>query len=111
AETSYKSARMVKSEQPVKYVKQARPQPRRAAVPPPVEKDCCEEQEYAWVPVPLPQLPQAPIVTGGGGQPVIVGGSGGFGGGFGGGFFGGFFGGGGGSVSVSTTTSSSGSTS
>ena len=54
------------------------------------------QNQQSLLPVPLPQLPpQGAMVSGGGGQPVILGSSGGWGGGFGGGFFGGFFGGGG----------------
>src|SRR5688572_24961657 len=105
ATTSYKSAKMVKGERPVKYVKERRAQrvvpPRARRVverevppaPPP-------QEQFAMVPIPLPPVPQAPIITGGGSPPVIIGGSGGFPG-FGG-SFGGFFGGGGsgGNVSV-----------
>ena len=119
AETSYKSAKMVKAERP-RYVKERPPVPRRErTVRRVVERECCEEEQYAMVPIPLPQLPQQPIIATGGGQPIIIGGSGGMGGGFGGGFFGGFFGGsssGGGATKVevkidNSTTGSSTSTS
>src|SRR5690606_36959660 len=89
ATTSYKAGKVAQAEQPVKYVKQ---QPRAERTIPPrqpriervIEKEvCCEEEEYAMVPVPmpLPPLPQAPVIATGGGQPIVIGGSGGWGGG------------------------------
>src|SRR5688500_12089711 len=97
AETSYRSAKMVKTEQRPRYIKERRIErtvPRRErTIRRVVERECCEEQQYAMVPIPLPQMPQQPIIATGGGQPIVIGGSGGMGGGFGGGFFGGFFGG------------------
>ena len=95
AETSYRADKSVKAAP--RYVKERRAErvvPRRErTVRRVVERECCEEEQYAMVPIPLPQLPQQPIIATGGGQPIVIGGSGGFGGGFGGGFFGGFFGG------------------
>jgi uncharacterized membrane protein YgcG len=97
AETSYHSAKDVKTDRP-RYIKQRRAHrvvpPRERTIRRVVERECheeCEEQ-YAMVPIPLPQLPQQPIIATGGGQPIIIGGSGGFSGSSGG-FFGGFFGG------------------
>src|SRR5688500_7905209 len=90
AETSYRSAKMVKTEQRPRYIKRAERTvpPRARTIRRVVERECCEEEQYAMVPIPLPQLPQQPISATGGGQPIVIGGSGGFGGGFGGGFFG-----------------------
>src|SRR3990170_7218375 len=80
AETSYRSDKTVKIERP-RYVKQQRTVvPRRErTVRRVVERECCEEEQYAMVPIPLPQLPQQPIIATGGGQPILIGGSGGFG--------------------------------
>src|SRR5688500_2579775 len=67
AETSYRSEKSVKTERP-RYVKQERPVvPRRErTVRRVVERECCEEEQYAMVPIPLPQLPQQPIIATGG---------------------------------------------
>src|SRR5690606_41521014 len=86
AETSYKSAKMAKTEAP-RYIKERsakRVVPRERTARRVVERECCEEEQYAMVPVPLPQLPQQPIIAAGSGQPIVIGGSCGGGGGPGG---------------------------
>src|SRR6188474_1125466 len=120
AETGYHSAKMTKTERPryIKHRARRTVPPRERTIRRVVERECCEEEQYAMVPIPLPQLPQQPIIATGGGQPIVIGGSGGWGG-FGGGFFGGFFGSsgsssGGGKVEITidnnnTTTGSTGS--
>ncbi len=122
AQVSYKSDKADEGETELVYVKGDGPTARRTIPPLPreqlrlrrtIETECCVEEVAALgAPLPLPPLPSAPISGGGSGQPIIIGGSGGFGGGFGGGFFGGFFGGSGGGgsavVDMSTTTTTGG---
>src|SRR5690606_4066679 len=78
ARTRYKSVKQVKAERPVKSVK---PQVRRAVppspVPPPLPPEQPVETEVAAVPIPLPPLPQAPVLATGESPPIVIGGSGG----------------------------------
>src|SRR6187551_1163497 len=78
--TSYKSAKAAPlrdiKQRPVRRTIPQRPPTAQRVIPPPAQ------QEYAMIPVPmpLPPMPQAPVVAGGGGTPIVIGGSGGFGG-------------------------------
>src|SRR5690606_152164 len=67
-QVDYKSGKTVKAAAPVKYAKAPPPAPpRQRVVRRVVEEECCEEEEYAMVPVPmpLPPLPQGPVIAGG----------------------------------------------